>query len=489
MAVAEVRIGNRVYRAPYVHLIRPLTEEEEASLRQSVVEHGITHPIVVTEDDVVLDGYHRLRIARELGLAPSTIPTTVVPGLDENSRAALAITLNFSRRQLSSDDQRALVRRLRREFQWSFRQIEAATGIPKSTCLLWCEEGQEEQADLEGLGRFSTVQDWTVENLTKPTKTRGRDGKSRPSEQLDEDDRAVLVERARALRDAGATLEQIANDLGVAIGTVSSWLNRGARIQTTLSRASRVGAAVRDGVVIPQALARDIDVERAARRQLLDERARQRTEALRTTTQHGVGWTVYTGDFRTIGETIPDGSVDLILTDPPYDAESVSLYADLGKLAARVLVPGGSLIAYCGQHTLPDVLDALRRSLRYWWCLALVHERHYDRYHGKHVTNAWKPLVWFVRDGLGVDCDIIDLVQGSGADKSDHPWSQGVAELIPLIEQLTEPGMTVLDPLCGAGTTGLAAVMLGRRFIGIEIDPNAAERARQRIARFIGGGS
>jgi transcriptional regulator with XRE-family HTH domain len=48
----------------------------------------------------------------------------------------------------------------------------------------------------------------------------------------------------RALRDAGATLEQIANNLGVAIGTVSSWLNRGTRIQTTLSRASRVSGVV-----------------------------------------------------------------------------------------------------------------------------------------------------------------------------------------------------------------------------------------------------
>ena len=134
------------------------------------------------------------------------------------------------------EEQRSLVLRLRREFGWSFRQIEAATGIPRSTCLLWCEEEQEEMKDPD---RFSTVQSWTVENLPKPAKTLGRDGKRRPAEQLDDDDRAALIERARALRDAGATLEQIANELGVALGTVSSWLNRGARIQTTLSRASR----------------------------------------------------------------------------------------------------------------------------------------------------------------------------------------------------------------------------------------------------------
>ena len=139
------------------------------------------------------------------------------------------------------EEQRSLVRRLRFELGWSFRQIEAATGIPRSTCLLWCEE---EEMNLEGLSRFSGVQDWTPENLPKLAKTRGRDDKRYPAERLDDDDRAALVERARALRDAGATLDEIANELGVALGTVSSWLNRGTRIQTTLSCARCVGGVV-----------------------------------------------------------------------------------------------------------------------------------------------------------------------------------------------------------------------------------------------------
>jgi hypothetical protein len=122
-----------------------------------------------------------------------------------------------------------------------FRQIEAATGIPDSTCIRWCDE---EPTNLEDSGRFSGAPFGAPENLPKLAKTRGRDGKWRPAEQLDDEDRAALVERARALRDAGATLEQIANELGVALGTISSWLNRGARIQTTLSRASRVSGVV-----------------------------------------------------------------------------------------------------------------------------------------------------------------------------------------------------------------------------------------------------
>ncbi len=54
------------------------------------------------------------------------------------------------------------------------------------------------------------------------------------------------------------------------------------------------------------------------------------------------------GDFRELGAAIPDGSVSLIFTDPPYDRASLPLYSDLGAFAARVLRPGGSLITYVG---------------------------------------------------------------------------------------------------------------------------------------------
>jgi DNA-binding XRE family transcriptional regulator len=190
-----------------------------------------------------LKGYGQRELARLAGLSHTAasdleqgktkgLPATwrklvVALGVDvtqilqyrREGRAVLAVTLNVARRKLSTDEQRALVRRLRREFGWSFRQIEAATGIPDSTCQRWCDE---ETTELEDLSRFSTAPDGAVENFPKFAKTRGRDGKWRPAERLEDDDRAALIERARALRDAGATLDEIANDLGVAIGMVSS---------------------------------------------------------------------------------------------------------------------------------------------------------------------------------------------------------------------------------------------------------------------------
>jgi hypothetical protein len=73
------------------------------------------------------------------------------------------------------------------------------------------------------------------------------------------------------------------------------------------------------------------------------------------------------GDFREVLQDIEPGTVNLILTDPPYPTEYLPLWTDLGKWGAQALCEGGSLIAYCGQSILPDVLNRLNEHLRYWW--------------------------------------------------------------------------------------------------------------------------
>lgn len=65
---------------------------------------------------------------------------------------------------------------------------------------------------------------------------------------------------------------------------------------------------------------------------------------------------------------------------------------------------------------------------------------------------------------------------------SDHPTEKPVRLMAELIADFTQPGDVVLDPFMGSGTTGVAAVKLGRRFIGIERDPQHFETACARIA-------
>jgi site-specific DNA-methyltransferase (adenine-specific) len=173
---------------------------------------------------------------------------------------------------------------------------------------------------------------------------------------------------------------------------------------------------------------------------------------------------------------LPDNSVDLIFTDPPYNKEAVALYGDLAEFGARVLKPGGSLLAYCGQYALPQILVDMEGALRYWWMCACVHDG------GNHKSLAgiktyvlWKPIVWFVKNTNGADDFVYDAILRPAPAKTSHDWEQSLAEPLHYIEKLCPSGGLVCDPFAGGGTTQLAAERLGRRFVGAEL--NAEQEA------------
>jgi hypothetical protein len=194
--------------------------------------------------------------------------------------------------------------------------------------------------------------------------------------------------------------------------------------------------------------------------------------------------TVLEGDFAVVGQEVADASVDLILTDPPYGREFLPALEALGALAARVLKPGSSLVVMSGQSCLPEVLQTLQRHLRYQWTLSYRFAGPGIAVWGPHIHNHWRPVVWCTKgasDGLWQG----DVLQGDGKDKRFHEWGQSLGVFVNLIERLSLPGDLVLDPVCGGGTTGAAAVTTKRRFIGIDRDSEAIAITRARLAALL----
>lgn len=70
-----------------------------------------------------------------------------------------------------------------------------------------------------------------------------------------------------------------------------------------------------------------------------------------------------------------------------------------------------------------------------------------------------------------------------------HPTPRRLEHLVWLVKMFTHAADLVIDPFCGAATTGVAAVRLGRRFLGIEKNAEYAKRGRERIARDLAGSS
>ena len=193
--------------------------------------------------------------------------------------------------------------------------------------------------------------------------------------------------------------------------------------------------------------------------------------------------TLLHGDFREQLTTLRSNSVDLIFTDPPYGAEYIHLYHDLAVISNSILREGGSLVTYVGHYAIPKVIKMMEDAgLTYWWPIAVMLSGSFARYFPRQVTIKWKPLLWFVKGGELFGSDFLsDVVKSDTPSKELHEWEQSLVEAEHVISRLTVEGQTVCDPMMGSGTTGAAAVALGRRFIGIEIDSDKFEVAKARI--------
>lgn len=186
------------------------------------------------------------------------------------------------------------------------------------------------------------------------------------------------------------------------------------------------------------------------------------------------------GDFRTVA--IPDNSIDLIITDPPYGGEYSDTWEALGVFANRVLKPSRFMISYFGQLHLNDFYAALSKNMIYYWTFCLKHTGSSQLILPRNVFCGWKPILVFQKEPFRrLDIPMDDLIMGTGREKGDHEWQQAVGELGVLIDKFSIEGETILDPFCGSGTTLVAATDKNRNAIGIEIDEKYCKIASGRL--------
>jgi len=107
----------------------PLSDDEYRALKKSIAKHGVMQAVITDEAGNVIDGHHRVQACTELGI---DYPTEVIEGLTDQEKLARVLVLNVARRQLTKEQKRDAVLRLR-ELGMSVRNIATETGIPRST--------------------------------------------------------------------------------------------------------------------------------------------------------------------------------------------------------------------------------------------------------------------------------------------------------------------------------------------------------------------
>jgi DNA modification methylase len=217
---------------------------------------------------------------------------------------------------------------------------------------------------------------------------------------------------------------------------------------------------------------------------------------------------------------IPNGSVDMVLCDLPYGTtackwDAVIPFEPLWAHYRRVTKPNAAIVLTASQPFTTALISSNREDFRYCWVwdktkggnFALAkkqpmksHEDVCVFYRRQPTYNPTMEIRGNVRkkgggkasDNFGIVPTVSfnntyypkTIVQFSTGSRTDHwhPTQKPIALMEYLIRTYTNEGETVLDNTMGSGTTGVACVNTGRKFIGIERDPQYFEIAKQRIS-------
>ncbi len=244
---------------------------------------------------------------------------------------------------------------------------------------------------------------------------------------------------------------------------------------------------------------------------------------------------IIAGDCIEVMRSLPEGSVDLIFADPPYNLQlrgdlhrpdnskvdavddawdqfaSFEAYdrftRDWLAAARRLLKPNGAMWVIGSYHNVFR-MGAELQNQGFWILNDVVWRKSnpMPNFRGKRLTNAHETLIWAskseagkytfnyealkaLNDGVQMRSDwVIPLCTGGERLKDEagdkaHPTQKPEALLHRVIVGTTNPGDVILDPFFGTGTTGAVAKMLGREFIGIEREETYRAAAAKRIER------
>lgn len=218
------------------------------------------------------------------------------------------------------------------------------------------------------------------------------------------------------------------------------------------------------------------------------------------------------GDCLELLKNIPDNSVDLIVTDPPYKVTNRGGYTSAGGMLLEDKVRKGEIFDN-NSTGIADYLRSLYRVLKEsGHCYLMTNNKNITEFLAevdKSDFHFVKNLIWvkdnkimsqmymsqfeyvlFLRKGSAVkinNCGTSDVLQFKNKKTKDsngkniHDTEKPVDLMSVLIENSSKIGGTVLDPFMGSGSTGVACVQTGRNFIGMEIDQKYFDIAVQRI--------
>ena len=243
---------------------------------------------------------------------------------------------------------------------------------------------------------------------------------------------------------------------------------------------------------------------------------------------------IHLGNCLDVMATLPTGSVQALITDPPYGTTELAFdqggvdWAAFWAEARRVCTPSAVMVLFADSLFTVDLIVSNRSEYRYrlvWektrgtgfldanqrplrthedilvFCRALRSSTYNPQMRpaervtastvrdGNLGTHHWgnnKGRAAWEDNGTRHPGSVLHVPSIRSQD-SVHPTQKPVDLMRWLVASYTQPGDTVLDPFAGSGSTGVACVALGREFIGVELDATYHALAQQRVTNAMPG--
>jgi site-specific DNA-methyltransferase (adenine-specific) len=208
------------------------------------------------------------------------------------------------------------------------------------------------------------------------------------------------------------------------------------------------------------------------------------------------GATLYCGDCR---DVLHDLAADVAIMDPPYGVAG-GWGSGLRKTSAPAAKSDYQAAftdnrEYVASVVVPAVETCIARFGRVAVTPGIKHHRLYPepahtgsfQYPGTTVMscwgpNLWQPILYYGRDPYQGKLRPDSRPNCNDVDRdTPHPCPKPLKQWTWLVDRASLAGETVVDPFMGSGTTGVACNALGRRFIGVELDPKHFDTACKRI--------
>ena len=208
------------------------------------------------------------------------------------------------------------------------------------------------------------------------------------------------------------------------------------------------------------------------------------------------GQAIYCCDNREVLPLFPDRRFDLVLTDPPYGIDIIGGSKSFGSIGGSNIVRVNRYAPVFGDDEKPDLTECFRLSTNQIIFggnyLDLPISKGWIVW-DKKCRNDWDDnfsdgeLAWTSFDKVlkVYRCLYMGLLHPHQLEKRCHPTQKPLELISWILRNYSTAGDSILDPFLGSGTTCVAAKILGRKSIGIEISEKYCEIAKKRLAQSV----